>query len=184
AVIRRSDQRARLDQPPLRGDEGGEGADLPGRVIHARDALVGRVHARLLEEPQVMVVGRAGDLEERGVGVAVLDLEPEEIAVEADAPLHVRHPEHEVLEASEPDAGGGGRHDAAPEASSTLTVIATQAMRLSAPGPRGAPRVPLPLCRAPAPRRSRRRVGAGGARDGPEPGGAGGAGGAGTPRDT
>src|SRR5262245_45866285 len=136
AVTRRAHQRARLHQPPLRGDEIGERAYFPGGVIHPGHALVGRRDARLLEKAQVMVVGRARNLQERGVGTAMLDLEAEEIAVEADAPLDVRHPEHEVLEAREPNAGGGDRHGIPPFPSSTLTVMATQAMRVSAPGTR------------------------------------------------
>src|SRR5204862_5295035 len=68
AVIRLAHERAGLDQSLPRAGEVGELADLPRRVIHARRALVGARDARLLEEPEVMIVGRAGAPEERRVG--------------------------------------------------------------------------------------------------------------------
>src|SRR5262249_12233099 len=94
--------------------------------------LVRARHPGLLEEAQVVIVGRAGNLQEGRVRVALRHLEAEELAVEVHAALHVRHPEHEVLEALEADARR--RAHRPPPGTSTLTVMGAQAMMVSAPG--------------------------------------------------
>src|SRR5215468_222677 len=135
-VIRLADERARVEQALARAAEVGDLAHLPRRVIHARHLLVGSAHTGLLKEAQVVIVGRAGNLQEGRVGIALGHLEAEELAVEMHAALHVRHPEDEVLQALETDARRA--HRALP-GTSTLTVMAAQAMMVSAPGTRRPP---------------------------------------------
>jgi SAM-dependent methyltransferase len=110
AVIRLAEQGAGVDQPPARAGEIGQLADLPGGVIHPRRPLVRSPDAGLLEQAEVVVVGTAGDLEEGRVRVPHRDLEAQEVAVEAHAPLHVRHPQDQVLEPLEADPGPGRGH--------------------------------------------------------------------------
>src|SRR5512141_773033 len=98
-------------------------------MVHARHALVGLLRALLLEQAQVMIVLRTGDLEEGRVGIPLRHLETQQIAVEADAALRVRNPQHEVLQALEPDARGAIAHRE-PPGYSTLTVMAAHAMRV------------------------------------------------------
>src|SRR5262249_60432600 len=105
--------------------------DLPRGVVHARDAFVRPQYPRLLEEPEVMIVWRPGDLQERRVRVAPLDLEAHHVAVEPHASLDARHPEHDVLQPLESGDGPGDAHRDPPSGYSTLTVIAAQAMRVS-----------------------------------------------------
>src|SRR4030095_5548953 len=115
-VVRRPHEGARLDESPPRADEVGDLADLPSRVVHAGPPLVGPSR-RLLEEAQVMVVERAGNLEEGRVRILLRHLEAEEIAVEVDASLHVGYPEDEMLQSPEPDTVA--HHE--PPGTSTLT---------------------------------------------------------------
>src|SRR5581483_2644177 len=131
AVIRLADERARLEQPPPRARKIGQLVDLPRRVIHPRGALVGRGDARLLEEAEMMIVRRAGDLEERRVRVPVLHLEAEDVAVEPHAALHVGHPQDDVLQPPQPEPAHLGY--------SMLTVMATHAMSVSLSGTRRPP---------------------------------------------
>src|SRR5262249_908591 len=117
----------------------GELVDLPGRVIHPRDPLVRARHARLLEQAEVVVVRRARDLQEGGVGIAPLDLEADHLAVEAHASLDIRDPEHQMLQTLEPQPGLGNAHRAASPGYSTLTVMVAQAIRVSDVGERRPP---------------------------------------------
>src|SRR6185369_854566 len=128
AVIRGADERARLDQALLGPGQIGQLADLPRRVIHARHALIGRAHARLLEQPEVVIVAGARDRQKGRVRVATLDLEADDLAVEAHAALDIGHPEHQVLQALEAEATHAW------DPSTMLTVMATQAMSVSEPG--------------------------------------------------
>src|SRR2546422_1190350 len=132
-------QRARLDQPLSRAHQVGDVADLPGRVVHARHPLVGPLHARLLEQAQVMIVRAAGDPQEDRIRVPRLDLEAQHVAVEAQAPLDVRHPQDQMLESLEADTGRGRAHRRGSWGYSTLTVMAAHAMSVSAPGTRKPP---------------------------------------------
>src|SRR4029453_6983413 len=127
AVIRGSDQGSCVDESPTRAREVGEGVDLPGRVIHAGDALVGERHAGLLEQPEVVIVRRSRDLQERGGRMAPLDLEAHDVAVEAHAALDVRNPEDQVLQPLESGARLREAHREASGGYSTLTVMAAQA---------------------------------------------------------
>jgi len=96
-MIGRADQRAGLGEPLARAREVGQVADLPRRVVHARHALVGTGHARLLEQAEMVVVGGSGDLQEGRVRIASLDLEAHDVAVEAHAALDVSDPQDQVL---------------------------------------------------------------------------------------
>src|SRR5574338_779642 len=125
-VIGGADQRARRDEPAARADQVGQLAHLPRGVVHAHRALVHAVHARLGEQTEMVVLAAARDAEERGVGIAGLHLEAQHVAVEAHASVHVGDPEHQVLQSLQPDATHAGY--------STLTVMAAQAMMVSAPG--------------------------------------------------
>ena len=60
--------------------------------------------ATLLEQPEMVVVDAAGDLQERGVRIPHLHLEAQDVAIEAHAPLDVRYPEDQVLESPEADS--------------------------------------------------------------------------------
>src|SRR5437764_298070 len=135
AVIGLADQRARLDESLAGAGQVGQLGDFPGGVIHAGHSLVGRPQARLLEETEVVVVAAAGNREEGGARIATLDLEAEHVAVEAHAALDVADPQHEVLQAPQPE---GVRHRA-PSGYSRLTVIDAQAISVSEPGTRRPP---------------------------------------------
>src|ERR1700675_1327405 len=135
AVIGLADERAGLGQPLARAHEVGELADLPRGVVHARHALVGPRDTGLLEKTKVMIVGGAGDPEEGRVGMPHLHLEPEHLGVEAHAALDIGHPQDEMLQAPETDAGRRRGHDGY----SALTVSDTQAMMPSPPGTRRPP---------------------------------------------
>src|SRR5262245_29505268 len=135
AVIGLADQRADLEEPPAGASQVSQLADLPRRVIHARDALVRRADPPLLEQPEVVIVGRAGNPEERAPGPLGLHLEAEHLRVEAHAPLDVRHPQHEMLQALEPEPRGDGGH----HGYSALTVSDRHAMIPSPPGTRRPP---------------------------------------------
>src|SRR5712691_9059680 len=133
-VVRGADQRARVDEAPPGTHQIGQLAHLPGRVVHAHRAIVGSGDAGLLEEAQVMVLGAPRDAQERRIGISRLHLEAEDVAVEPHAALDVGHPEHQVLQPLEADAGGAHR-----PGYSTLTVMAAHAMMVSKPGTRSPP---------------------------------------------
>src|SRR5262249_5933522 len=88
-----------LDEDASRPREIAQRAELPRRVIHTRDVLVGWPQSGLLEEAEVVIVAAAGDTHERGVRIAMRDLEAEHVAIEAHAALDVRDPQHEMLQA-------------------------------------------------------------------------------------
>src|SRR6266542_2815476 len=136
AMVRHANKRAGLDEPRPRPRQVGDLADLPGGVIHPRHALIGRGHAWLLEEAQMMVVEAARDLHEGRAGIPPFHLEAQHVAIEAHAALDVRHEEDEVLEPLQADAGCGGGHRAGYR---TLTVMAAHAMIVSASGTRRPP---------------------------------------------
>src|SRR5438128_3190125 len=103
-VIRLADQRARADQPLPRARQVGEVTDLPGRVIHAGDAFAGAPDAGVLEQAEMMIVGRARDLEERSTREAALHLEAQHVEVEARAALDVGDVEDQMLQATQAEA--------------------------------------------------------------------------------
>src|SRR5213079_2029667 len=105
------------------------------RVVHARGALVGRRHAGLLEQAEVVIVGAAGNPQERRRRVTGFHLEAEHVGVEAHAALDVRHPQHQVLQALEAEAGDDRTH----AGYSALTVSERHAMIPSPPGTRSPP---------------------------------------------
>src|SRR5688572_19075898 len=139
-VIGLTHQGPHLDQAALGAHQICQLPHLPGGVVHARHALVRRRHPRLLEEAQVMVVGAAGDAQEGRARVPRLHLEAQDVHVEAHAALHVRDPEHEVLEPLEPDAAVAHREaSGAPAGYSARTVMTTQARSASPVGARRPP---------------------------------------------
>jgi hypothetical protein len=92
AVVRAADKRVGFGQPMRGGLELVERVDLPRQVVEADAGATGRRRGRArphLEQPQVVVVGRAGRLEEGGPGEAVRRHrnrpEPEDVTVERDA---------------------------------------------------------------------------------------------------
>src|SRR4029453_14759349 len=80
AVVRRADERPRVEEALTRSRQIGEVADFPRRVVHARHALVGPRDAGLLEQTEMMVVGGARDGKERRVGKALFHLEAADLA--------------------------------------------------------------------------------------------------------
>src|SRR4030095_6006103 len=136
----RPHQAARLHQPALGAHEVRQLGHLPGGVVHPRDALVRRCPAPLLEHAKRMVVGAAGDAEEGRARIPRLHLEAQHVHVEADAALHVRDPEDEMLEPLEPDPAVHHREGSEwPAGYSARTVITTQARRASPGGARRPP---------------------------------------------
>src|SRR5205823_7920398 len=117
----------------------GQVIDLPGRVIHARDALVGARHARLLEQAEVVIVRGARNLQERGGRMTSLDLEAHDVAVEPRTALDVRDPENQVLQLLEPRAGLRHAHREASWKSPTLRVRGRRAWSESGAAGRGPP---------------------------------------------
>jgi hypothetical protein len=138
AVARLAHERAGVDESPTRARQVGELVDLPRGVIHARHALVRLPHARLLEQAQVVIVRRARNFQERGVRIAALHLEADDVAIKRDAALDIRDPEHQVLEPLEPRTRLRDAHRISC-GYSTLTVIATQAISVSELGERKPP---------------------------------------------
>jgi len=105
AVIGLADQGARRDEPLARPRQIRQLADLPGRVVHARNVLVRSTDTGVLEEAEVMIVDRSRDLQERRLRIPALDLEAEHVDVEPHAALDVGDVEDEVLQPPEAEAG-------------------------------------------------------------------------------
>src|SRR5207253_9538438 len=93
--------------------------------ILARNPRVGAGAAGLLEQAEIVIVRRSGDLQRRGVRRTPLDLEAHDVAIEAHAALDVRNPEDQVLQPLEPGPGLAGAHRES-WGYSTLTVMAAQ----------------------------------------------------------
>ena len=104
AVIGLADQRACRDEPLASARQVHQVADLPRRVVHPGDALVGTTDAGVLEQAEVMIVGCVGDLEERRLRIPALNLEAQHVDVEVSAALDVGDVEDEVLQAPEAEA--------------------------------------------------------------------------------
>ena len=104
-MVGRPDQRAALGQHALQPLELVERVDLPRQVVQADGAAPGaaRAGARAdLEHAEVVVVGRAGRLEERALARHVDQrLEPEHLLVELAGDLDVADVEHGVVEAGD-----------------------------------------------------------------------------------
>src|SRR6266545_4755087 len=104
-MVARADERAELAE--LGGDalELGEGVDLPGQVVQADAGAMGRHRPCLraeLEQAQVVVVARAGRLQEGGAAQVLHPLdgtEAECVAVEGDAGGDVADVQDGVVEA-------------------------------------------------------------------------------------
>jgi hypothetical protein len=100
-VVAGADQRAGLGQAAGDALQFGQGVDLPGQVVEAHRAAPGgrRPGAGAdLEQAEVVVVGRADGLQERGPGEAHHAAEPEHVVVEGDAALDVPDVQHGVVE--------------------------------------------------------------------------------------
>ena len=73
-------------------------------MIHAGDAFAGAPDAGVLEQAEMMIVGRARDLEERSAREAALHLEAQHVEVEARAALDVGDVEDQMLQATQAEA--------------------------------------------------------------------------------
>jgi hypothetical protein len=113
AVVARSPESTGRREPLRQPLQLGQGVDLPGQVVepHRPTPACGRVHGgpglflgrnRDFEQAEIVVVGRAGGLEEGGapepLGQDVEETEAEDIAVKGDAALDVSHIEDGMVQ--------------------------------------------------------------------------------------
>jgi D-amino peptidase len=99
-VVALPHQRSRLDQPLPRVGQVGQRADLPGQVVEpGMVGPAGRAPGADLEQAEVVVVGRPGSAQERGLaGDLQPDLEAEGGPVELHGPLQAVHVEDRVVQ--------------------------------------------------------------------------------------